>query len=218
MVDTSGNMCQHDVITGSVPNDMEPMPCNSYGTEAPKTSKRGGPRPGFGGPQPGSGRPRKPKPIAPTQISYVTDRARWFCVRTEYGLETEADVAIRSAGFQTFFPLEWVPPVAARRTADGRAIPARSERLVPLLPRYIMVNFSRTDPDWRAIPTMRGVERVISASPERPTPIPDLEIEKLRQGLAPNGCLYPPTAHEPSGVKKRWVDMATALLRFVEAE
>lgn len=188
----------------------------------PKTSSKfshggprvnsGGARPNCGGPQPGSGRPRKIQPIAPTQISYAVDTPRWYCVRTDYGAETAVDMAIRTAGFETLYPMEWVPPVAARRTADGRAIPARSERLEPLLPRYLLVRFDRSNPSWRFIPTMAGVERVFSTHPERPTPIPDRDVEDLRKTLAPNGVRYPDADPEPAArTKKRWVGMLEAL-------
>jgi transcription antitermination factor NusG len=159
-----------------------------------------------------SGAGRKPKPLAPTQISYAVDTPRWYCVRTDYGAETAVDMAIRTAGFETLYPMEWVPPVAARRTVDGRAIPARSERLEPLLPRYLLVRFDRSNPSWRFIPTMAGVERVFSTHPERPTPIPDRDIDDLQKTLAPNGVKYPDADPEPAArTKKRWVNMLEAL-------
>lgn len=167
----------------------------------------GGARPNCGGPQPGSGRPRKMP-----QVAYAPSELRWFCVRTEHGGETHADRAIRGAGFQTLYPLLWVPPVAARRTELGRAIPATSERLVPLLPNYTFVRFDASDPSWRHISTMRGVSCILSSAPERPIPIPDVEIENLRATLAPNGCKYPDADPEPAArVKKRWVSMLDGL-------
>jgi hypothetical protein len=66
---------------------------------------------------------------------------------------------------------------------------------------------------------MRGVERIFSTHPERPTPIPDKHIEALRVGLGPNGVLYPDKKPERAkAAKKKWVDMATALLTMVGAE
>lgn len=167
-----------------------------------------------GGARPGAG--RKPKPLLPFAISYATDTPRWFCIRTEHGAETAVDVAIRKEGFETFFPMCWVPPVAAHVTSSGRAIQATSERLVPLLRSYALARFDRSDPSWRRIASLRGVERIFGTSPEWPTPIPDSQISKLREGLGANGVLYPPKQTETDSGKKRWTDMATALLRFVE--
>lgn len=178
----------------------------------PKTSKRGGPRPGFGGPQPGSGRPRK-LIIAPIRPTYAADgNLRWFCIRLPY-LSDEAaldvDTAIRNSGFETFYPKVWVPPVAAHRTAAGRAIQARSERLVPLLRSYALVRFDRTTPSWRRL---AAFGQVMGAA-EWPTPIPDADIARMRKGLAANDCLYPPALPErATEAKRKWVDMATALL------
>lgn len=168
----------------------------------------GGPRVNSGGYRPGAGRKSKPKPIAPA--SY--DAPRWFCVRTEYGAETQVDVAIRTAGFETLYPKMWIPPVAARRTESGRAIPATSERIVALLTSYTFVRFNIANPSWRRIATMRGVSCILSSSPERPIPIPDVEIASLRATLAPNDCKYPDADPEPAArVKKRWVSMLDGL-------
>lgn len=167
----------------------------------------GGARPNCGGPQPGSGRPRK---IFSAPV-YAEPALRWYCVRTEYGAETDVDVAIRNAGFETFYPLLWVPPVAARRSEAGRAIPATSERMIPLLPRYLMVRFDRSLLDWRHICTMRGVERLFSTHPERPIPIPQRDIDALRITLAPNGALYPMAMAVTVGAKRKWTNMVEAL-------
>lgn len=202
MVDISGNPCQYEIITAPVPQFGTEMPCASHcGTHGEIKFTHGGYRPG-------AGRKPKPTPIAPA--SY--DTPRWFCVRTEYGCETQVDVAIRGAGFETLYPLLWIPPVVAGRTELGRATPATSERLVPLLPRYVLVRFNVADPKWRYIPTMPGVERLFSMSPERPSPIPDKDVALLRQGLAANLTLYPAAVPEPAArVKKRWVSMLDGL-------
>ncbi len=214
MLDTDASPCEKASLTVPVFSFEETDAAQVVSEGGEKTSNRGGPRPGLGGPQPGSGRPRKVPQIC---IVPEIEPIRWFCVRTEYAAEITADMAIRNAGFETLFPLIWVAPVGAHRSADGRSIPARSERLVPLLPRYLLVRFCRTDSSWRDICTMRGVERIFSAHPERPTPIPDKDIDDLRRDLAPNGVLYPPKAPERAkNAKKRWVDMATALLTMLE--
>lgn len=214
MIDIARNVCQFDVITAPVPQFGTEMPCASHGDKLPPISSKwggyrpnsGGPRANSGGARPGAG--RKPKPAATSEPSEL----RWFCIRTEYGAETHVDTAIRSAGFETLYPLLWVAPVAARRTESGRSIPATSERLVPLLSSYTFVRFNVTDPSWRHIATMRGVACILSSSPERPIPIPDVQIVSLRKTLAPNDCKYPDADPEPAArVKKRWVSMLDGL-------
>jgi transcription antitermination factor NusG len=208
MLDIDANPCQSDVITVAVSSKGGTGAVVSMSAIVPLISKWGGPRANSGGSRPGAG--RKPKP--PTIPAYTPEVPRWYCVRTEYGAEISADMAIRTAGFTTLFPLLWVPAVAARRTELGRAIPATPERLIPLLPRYLLVRFNRADPSWRRICTMRGVERLFSTHPERPTSIPDSDVAELTRDLAPNGCLYPPAVPERAvAAKRRWVDMATAL-------
>ncbi len=173
----------------------------------------GGPRVNSGGARPGAGRKPKPLPVVAPSIP------RWYCVRTDYGAETHADHAIRQAGFETLYPLLWVAPVVARRTELGRAVPATSERLVPLLSSYLFVRFNAHNPSWRHITTMRGVSCILSAAPERPTAIPDAEIACLRSTLAANGCKYPDADPEPAArLKKRWVTMLDGLAGLMQME
>jgi hypothetical protein len=78
--------------------------------------------------------------------------------------EISADMAIRTAGLTTLFPLLRVPAVAARRTELGRASPRRRlERLIPLLPRYLLVRVrTGLSQHGGASVTMRGVERMFA--------------------------------------------------------
>lgn len=208
-VDTLGNPCQYDIITAPVPQFGTEMPCASHCETSGEIKFT------HGGSRPGAGRPRKPQPIAPAVYDL-----RWFCVRTEYKAENAADHAIRTAGFTTLLPLLCIPPVAARHTEAGRAIPATSSRLVPLLSSYLFVQFNAHDPSWRHIATMRGVSCIISAAPERPIPIPDAQIDYLRASLDPNGCKYPDSDAEQEvvdKVKKRWVAMLDGLAGLATA-
>lgn len=218
MLDTDANPCQSDVITVAVSSKGGTGAVVSAPLSDRTTNPRGRPRITTARPWDIQGISRSTyyeriRPALPPTIpAYVPEVPRWYCVRTEYGAEISADMAIRTAGFTTLFPLLWVPAVAARRTELGRAIPATPERLIPLLPRYLLVRFNRADPSWRRICTMRGVERLFSTHPERPTSIPDSDVAELTRDLAPNGCLYPPAVPERAvAAKRRWVDMATAL-------
>lgn len=216
MLDISGNLCNSEIITAPVPQFGTEAPCASHcETGVQKTPRIGRPKITDERPWDAEGisrrtydRRKSPKPIAPA--SY--DTPRWFCVRTEYGAETQVDVAIRTAGFETLYPKMWIPPVAARRTESGRAIPATSERIVALLTSYTFVRFNIANPSWRRIATMPGVSCILSSSPERPIPIPDVEIANLRGTLAPNDCKYPDADPEPAArVKRRWVSMLAGL-------
>lgn len=197
MLDTDLDLCQSDSITAPVPFDQEPAPC-SAATETDRTkNRRGRPRITSERPWQAEGISRSTyyerlKPAAPTQISYAIDEPRWYCIRTEFGAEITADMAIRTAEFETFFPMLWIAPLPARRTEMGRLMPAQSERLVPLFRRYIFARFLRSDPSWRRIATMRGVERIFSTSPTTPIPVPDVAIDIVRKQCHPNGVVYPP--------------------------
>lgn len=151
------------------------------------------------------------KPALPAQISYPVEPVRWFCIRLPYLTDDGAQRVneyIQGMGFETFFPREWVPPVAAHRTDAGRAIPARTEHRVPLLRSYALVRFDRTDQSWRDLARFGQ----ILGSPEWPTPIPDGDIAKLRAGLDDDGVLYPDAPETvTTGAKKRWVGMLDAL-------
>lgn len=219
MLDTGRNICQSAPIAETAPSEavarLSKLDCT--------TNRRGRPPITTERPWDTQGISRRTyyarlKPALPTQISYVTDQPRWFCVVTEYGTEDRLNKSIQAIGFETLYPRRWVAPVEAHRTSSGRAIQATSARLIALLPRYLLVRFDRSDTTWRQIATMSGVERVIGSSPEWPTPIPDAQIAKLRQGLASDDVLYPDRAPDAEAVKKRWVDMATALqaLQIVE--
>ena len=121
-----------------------------------------------------------------------TFESRWYCVRTEYGQELRADIEIRRAEWELFNPTIWKPPIPAKREANGVVRPAREARIVQLFPRYMFVRFLASNPRWREIAHLPGVERIMSTSPLRPTPVPDEALEVVRSMLAPNGCLYPP--------------------------
>lgn len=140
---------------------------------------------GHGGRRPGAGR-------KPTPIPQRPDEPRWYCVRTLWGQDIHADIAIRQSGFEVFAPTIWKPPSPARRLANGAMRPAREARIQPLFPRYLFARFSVTEPGWRAIRGLPGVEAILSSTPESPTPVPETALGAVRSLCAPNGCVYPP--------------------------
>lgn len=228
MLDIEPEVCNTDIIT------VQDASNQAFGADLivpicpDEAFKHGGSRLGAGRPRIIGPRPwdvqgisrstydRRIKPLLPAQISYAEDRLRWYCVHTAYGAEKAVNKALVDAGFETLFPQEWVPPVAARRTEAGRAIQATSEHLVPLLQCYIFVRFLRSDNSWRKITKTRikGVDRVLSSSSEWPTPIPDAQISNMRKQLGADDILYPERAVDAVAVKKEWVGLAEALSRL----
>jgi transcription antitermination factor NusG len=140
---------------------------------------------GHGGARRGAGR----KPAVAFQ---QPDEPRWYCVRTQWGQDIRADIAIRQSGFQVFAPTLWKPPSPARRSLNGAMRPAREARIIPLFSRYLFARFNLAEPGWQAIRGLPGVEAILSSTPESPTPVPEPALEAVRSLCAPNGCVYPP--------------------------
>ena len=167
----------------------------------------GGARANSGGARPGSG--PKTKKIADARTPENSGRSlesgqgisletqakleapRWYCVRTGHGAEITADIEIRLAGFTLFAPTVWKPATKPRRLTNGAIQPGKPDRIVPLFPRYLFVRFHRLDDPWRRIRSLRGVEAILSSTPESPIAVPDAAIEAIRGQCAPNGCIYP---------------------------
>lgn len=58
-------------------------------------------------------------------------------------------------------------------------------------PGYLFVRFDVALDDWRCIPTMRGVRRLFSITPEKPLPLPEGLMDWMIAHLAP----YRPNEH-----------------------
>ena len=118
-------------------------------------------------------------------------------MRTAHGAEITADIEIRLTGFELFAPTVWKPATLPRRLANGAMQPGKPDRIVPLFPRYLFVRFRRLADPWRRIRSLRGVETILSSTPESPIAVPDAAIEAIRGQCAPNGCIYPPERATP---------------------
>jgi transcription antitermination factor NusG len=140
-----------------------------------------------GGKRPGAGR----KPADRVAMRH-DDEPRWYCVRTLHNQDIRADIEIRLLGVEVFAPTIWKPPVPARRLPTGAMRPAREATIRPLFSRYLFARFNVTQPGWRAIRGLPGVEAILSADPETPIPVPETALEVVRSLCAPNGCVYPP--------------------------
>jgi transcription antitermination factor NusG len=157
------------------------------------TSKfgHGGARENSGGLRsPAGGRPRKPVHLMPEPID------RWYCVRTAFNQERDADTAVRLDGFEVFNPSIFAKAIPPRRGTDGVMRPGKPDRVEPLLKRYFFVRLNLSDPYWYQIKRLPGVDCVMSGADldsggsAHPIAIPDRAIEWLRAMLV-NDCFYP---------------------------
>lgn len=95
--------------------------------------------------------------------------ARWFCAWTAPSQEFRAYTELTAQGFEVCLPLHLHRPVGH---------PER-ERIVPLFVRYLFIRFDPAETQWRRIYGTRGIAGIISAAPERPTPLPAGAVEGL---------------------------------------
>lgn len=171
LVDTHRNPCQSDVITAPVPQNGTDAPCDAYGGEAQKTSKRGGPRPGFGGPQPGSGRPRKIQPI----VTYAPATPVW-CVVAFWGqAEMSSTTELSRIGYETYLPM-----VAIRRQDPAIKSMWHTVR-VPYLPGYGFIRITQTQ-SREPIQATRGVRDVLRRPDGKAAWVRDDVVDRMRDG------------------------------------
>lgn len=153
---------------------------------------------GWGGARVGAGRPRKPR-VGPV----ARDGFHWYVVRTRAGEIVLADREIREADFLVFAPMIFKLSVAPRRLANGSIRPGKPDRVEFLLVRYIIVSMDVSDPSWRRILTLPGVERVISGGHAEnggvgiPIPVRDDAIDWLRSLLDAGDIIDPRVHREP---------------------
>jgi len=77
-------------------------------------------------------------------------------------MELTAEENLRRQGFQPFLPL-----VGDARIVRG----AKTLRLRPYVPGYIFTNFDAEVDPWQRINHTRGVQRLLCAQPELPSPV-----------------------------------------------
>ena len=154
----------------------------------------GGPRENSGGARPGSG--SKPRPVVVEVPPTRPDRPRWYCVRSYPGADYTADTEIRLAGFEVFRPTVYKPPQPARR--DGWYVtPALQARTGSLFPGYMFVRFCRYSARWEPIRELPGVDYILGARPDTPSPMPERAFDLIRSLCSENGCSYPPPPVDP---------------------
>jgi transcription antitermination factor NusG len=180
-------------------------PCASYAeTDNVISSSKfghGGPRPNSGGPRPNSGGARensggvragagRPVVAKPDFTGRNPGAPRWYCARTYWHAEKTASRELRDAGYAVFSPSIWLPAVKAWGNAVGATRPAVPERVEPMFPRYVLVQFRRFVDDWKRIRRLPGVEYLFLAD-GIPIAMPDQAIELIRGLCDVNDCLYP---------------------------
>jgi len=130
--------------------------------------------------------------------SSVGIEPRWYVVETHPGAEFDTLLELTKQKFRTYLPLFVRRPrtvsvgVTDVQIIDAQHVarPRKHAQIRPVFPRYLFVQFDPGADQWRVIPSTTGVRRLISYSPERPTPIPDMVIVALqRQGRAGDGVI-----------------------------
>lgn len=100
------------------------------------------------------------------------DGPRWYCFQVRKGEEARAFEALWQQGFEPYIP---VTPTERRHARKVELV------LAPLFPGYGFVRFDIRAQPWRKIWSTRGVIRLFSTAPERPVPIPDWIVQRVRQ-------------------------------------
>lgn len=168
--------CAKGVNTTDVSQASRGDPRVSNSQIEPKTSKRGGPRPGFGGPQPGSGRPRKAERV----IQSKPLGSRWYVVELIFGsgqhvlrdiLQGEKRPGRES---RPEYRAE-MPMIVTRRLRRG----VWHLEHVAMFPGYAFVEFDAAVDDWAPIRHIEGVAQLFMTRSLRPIPLPVGFVEWL---------------------------------------
>jgi transcription antitermination factor NusG len=103
---------------------------------------------------------------------------RWYCLRTAPKREPLVTTLAESFGFAVGAPTVLVKMTGnpGHRSTLG-VIRAPSVKRVPMFPSYLFVAFDATDPGWRRLATLPGVQKIFGATPDRPTPLPVGQVE-----------------------------------------
>lgn len=99
---------------------------------------------------------------------------RWFCLRTAPRQESLATFFVEALGFRVAAPT-CVVLVKNRARQPWKT----GTRRVKMFPSYLFVQFDPSVDPWRPIATLPGVRQIFGTAPERPTPLPDDEIEAI---------------------------------------
>ena len=96
---------------------------------------------------------------------------RWYVARTHANAETKAQFNLLRQGFECYLP------TILKRRSHARKVENVSR---PLFPRYLFICRNLDNECWRAIHSTIGVSHLVCQN-ERPVPVPEGVIERLRQ-------------------------------------
>lgn len=152
----------------------------------------------------------------------------WFLVQTEPNKEVQAERNLRKGQhFATLLPMleraaidpapHTIGTLCAKchrrfSTSEGLAHHLRDfhgkrpEKRIelrdrPLFPGYLFVGFHPADRHWGSINHTRGVVRLFCDGNDRPIPVPQFEMVRLRCMLGPDGVQL-----QPKDLAGRWAD------------
>lgn len=106
----------------------------------------------------------------------------WYAVWTRSHCERLVAQQLTGKGFTTFLP---EMRVRSRRVHGSQAVP------VPMFPGYLFIREALDKRRYVDILMVRGIVRVLEDGWTRLTPIPDADIETIRQVLDANVDIYP---------------------------
>ncbi|MBI3944870.1 MAG: UpxY family transcription antiterminator [Armatimonadetes bacterium] len=111
----------------------------------------------------------------PIDLAWWRDgRLCWYALYTRSCWEKRIATVLSAQSLETYLPLQ--------RAWDKRSLEKRELEL-PLFPGYLFVRCDLTKENWLAIKKTLGVVRILGVDTQ-PVPVPDREIESLRQILS----------------------------------
>ena len=93
----------------------------------------------------------------------------WYIIQTKPNSYRKAKINLERQGFQTFIPLETVT-----KRVQGKFV----NKINPLFPGYMFVNFDYLTDPWQKVNSTIGVSRLISFD-NKIRPVPEIIIETL---------------------------------------
>src|SRR5882672_2531529 len=94
----------------------------------------------------------------------------WYCIQAKPNRVFFAKSGIERLGFQVLLPTT---------TITKSHYGVERSQLVPLFGTYFFVQFDVDTDHWKPITNIPGVRRLLSHTPEQPTPIPDISITTM---------------------------------------
>ena len=107
------------------------------------------------------------------------ESARWYAVSTQPRSEHKACFHLNRQGFHTYLPRYLKSRRHARRVDTVAA---------PFFPRYLFVTIDIATQRWRSINSTIGVSHIVCTG-ERPAPVPDPIIARLKQSEDERGFI-----------------------------